>query len=110
MLVAMTVIAAFFWYHISWLNERRHLLADGSLSDFSDGPISAPTPLQYFGESGCKKLWVTAELWHSESERERLRTLFPEAEFRSGTRWTSLAPITEEFPFIQRLGRKTIFQ
>lgn len=110
MLLATTVVALFFWYHVSWVNQRRHLLANGSVSVFSDESIQPPTPLRFFGESGYSKLWVHSDLWHSDAERERLRRLFPESEFRGGTRWLSMAPITEEFPFIQRLGRKTIFQ
>lgn len=110
MLMAMTLVAVFFWYHISWINQRRHLLANGSLSAISDHRTPPPAPLKFFGENGYSKLWVHSDLWHSEVERERLRSLFPESEFRAGTRWPSMAPITEEFPFIQRLGRQTIFQ
>ncbi|MBA4105991.1 MAG: hypothetical protein C0485_09550 [Pirellula sp.] len=110
MLVAMTLVASFLWYHVSWVTQRHQLLNNGSLSVVSDQLTLAPPPLQLFGESGYSKLWVHSDLWHSETERARLRTLFPEAEFRSGTRWRSMAPATEEFPFMQRLGRKTIFQ
>lgn len=110
MLVAMTLVAAFFWYHVSWINQRRELLANGSVSVVSDKPTRPPAPLQFFGEHGYSKLWVHSDLWRSDAERERLRHLFPETKFRGGTNYPSLAPITEEFPFVHRLGRTTIFQ
>jgi len=89
LLVLMTLLALFFWYHINWIQQRRTAIASGSLAAF-EGPgetiTSPPGLLRLFGEQGYSRVLVDVS---SDEELEPTRLLFPEAEVVAGG-WITL--------------------
>lgn len=81
-LVLMTLFAIFLWYHIDWISKRRAAFDAFVVGDPFDEPVPAPALLKLFGAKGYKKLWVAGDAWFQESERDRLRALFPEARLK----------------------------
>lgn len=81
MLVAMTVLAVFLWYHVNWIQQRRAALEDGWIAEYSTATLptpSAPGLLWLFGEQGYSYLIVDATAEHPAAAAEA-SPLFPEA-------------------------------
>jgi hypothetical protein len=91
MFFAVTVLAAlaaFLAYHVNWVRERRNAPVYYVMEEVylvtPSGPkptrvaCDAPWPLEWFGEPGCNALQISPSV--PESEVERIRRLFPEAE------------------------------
>jgi hypothetical protein len=91
MLVAVTVACvALSWtgYQLNWIRERRKALARNQYYEVLHSRVrdilanwpSAPWTIRIFGEKGVYELVVFPEV--TDSELERLKHLFPEADVR----------------------------
>ncbi|QDT76010.1 hypothetical protein [Lacipirellula limnantheis] len=81
LLVVMTLLALFFWYHIDWIKQRRASLAQENIKSFGQSPNdaqpSAPGLLWLFGEPGYGN--ITVENGDGSVDVEQLQNLFPES-------------------------------
>lgn len=83
LLVLMTLLALFFWYHVDWIKQRRAAIDSGYvLAVEYSGDISPPGPglLWLFKERGYDTVFVPND---SEDTLKWARALFPEANFVS---------------------------
>lgn len=121
LLLAVTVLALFFGYHVNWLHGRHAMLARyeslaaaaGAESEFlreewrwrnpGDPDVEPPGLLGLFGERGVDELWLVfysddpaLDAAARSAEFRRARQLFPEADI-----WFSEIPRDPH----QRLGR-----
>lgn len=77
----MTLFAIFFWYHISWIKQRRAALESGEIFTVSGQRVSAPFLLSLCGEAGYEQVYSLAPSEEQIAAKEsRLSALFPEAE------------------------------
>lgn len=80
LLVLMTALACFLWYHISWIKQRRAALEDQLVLPImypGDVEQEAPGLLWMFGEKGYYQLLVNG--LDDGPEANRMRAIFPEA-------------------------------
>ena len=80
LLVLMTALACFLWYHINWIQQRRAAIEDHlvfSIMFDGVGEQAAPGLLWMFGEKGHHQLVVIG--LDDGPEVNRMRAIFPEA-------------------------------
>lgn len=80
MLVLMTALACFLWYHISWINQRRAAIEDQLVFPITypgDVEQEAPGLLWMFGEEGHHQMLVNG--LDDGAEANCMRAIFPEA-------------------------------
>ena len=88
LLVVMTLFALFFGYHLSWIHQRRAVLASSGYGELTPVQLAPPdtivlhTPqapglLWVFGEEGYSFVRIDARI--ESQEYQRVRALFPES-------------------------------
>ena len=82
LLVLMTALALFCWYHLSWIHQRQIVMsARGVHALASDEsfyrPAAAPGLLSMFGEEGYQA--ISIDVKKSQLAADQVRRLFPEA-------------------------------
>jgi hypothetical protein len=83
-LVVMTLACLWCGYSLNWIRQRHVIFKEGlsPRGSFAEDTLTpAPAFLWLFGEQGVTRIVVDTSLI-SESERQRVRRLFPEAEIR----------------------------
>lgn len=85
MLVAMTLLALFFGYHLNWVRQRRAARESEFVTDISKNEWQAPRLLSILGERGHQALLFSPTHDMTGEDRTRLRALFPEAYFMFAT-------------------------
>lgn len=97
LLVLMTALACFLWYHINWIQQRRAAIEDHLVfSIMFDGveEQAAPGLLWMFGEKGHHQLMVNG--LDDGPEVNCMRAIFPEATCSGREEQSSSPQATEQ--------------
>ena len=81
MLVVTTLLALFLGYYLTWIHQRRTAREQEFVTDISKTESQAPRLLSLLGERGHQALLFSPTHEMTGDDRDRLRSLFPEAYF-----------------------------
>ncbi len=81
----MTVIAAFFGYHVKWIQQRHSFYSRSDVEVWRPvirSDLHGPGLLWLFGEPGQQQVWFTSDRTPEKAVWDRAKELFPEAIIR----------------------------
>lgn len=88
LLVVMTLLALFFGYHLSWIHQRRAVLASSGYGELTEVQLAPPNTIVLHAPQAPGLLWMFGEEGYSfvridalagSREYQRVSALFPES-------------------------------